>query len=627
MIQFHNISKVFPDKTLFKELDLMIKNDSRVGLVGANGSGKTTLLKMIIGEEQFDTGSIHIAEKVTIGYLPQEISSESSKPILIEVLDEIPEIGALEQEIASLSEQVSSEPANQVLLKKLGRLQTEYDRLDGWSIESRAKKVLGGLGFSSMQMGIPLEQFSGGWRMRVALAKLLFKQPDVLLLDEPTNHLDLASLIWLENFLQEWKGALVLISHDRTFLDKVIDHIAEIHHHKIQYFAGNYTKYIEEKKIRTELQCAAYKNQQKFITETERFIERFRYKESKATQVQSRVKMLDKLERIPEPEAEQKKISVRIPQPGRSARILAEFKNTSKSYGPINVFHGLNLAIERGQKIGLVGPNGAGKSTLLKMLAGTEPLSSGQLLWGSEVTKSYFAQHQFENLPMDKTIYDLIEEENPKWTMTQIRSYLGSFLFSGDTIDKQLKVLSGGEISRLALAKMLATPAHLILLDEPTNHLDVSSRDIVQDAISGFEGSMVCISHDRYFLNKMTDTIIEVDGGAITLYPGNYDYYIWKKSQEIDQPVERLANTGRDSEQSMDASYAERKRQSNRLKKLPMLIEDCEQKIAEQDRILADPAFTSDYEKIQSAIDRKSELEHIYLNMLEEQDQLEKVLN
>lgn len=590
--------------------------------MGANGSGKTTLLKLIVGEEEADRGSVQIDSKISIGYLPQEISSDSVKPILIEVLDEMPEIANLELQIEKISNQIAAEPHNKQLLEKLGRLQSEFDRVDGWSIESRAKKVLGGLGFSQEQMKTPLEQFSGGWRMRVALAKLLFKQPDILLLDEPTNHLDLASLIWLETFLQDWRGALVLISHDRTFLDKTINRIAEIHHHQVQNYSGNYSWFMEEKKLRSEQVIAAYKNQRKLIAETERFIERFRYKESKATQVQSRVKMLEKLERVPEPEGEQRKISVRIPQPGRSARIVAEFKHTGKSYGSLDVFKDLNLIIERGQKIGLVGPNGAGKSTLLKMLSQTEGLSAGQLKWGSGVSKSYFAQHQFESLPLEETIFRLIEEANPKWTHNEIRSYLGSFLFSGDTIDKQIKVLSGGEISRLALAKMLAIPSHLILLDEPTNHLDVPSRDVVQAAISSFEGSMVCISHDRHFLNTVTNTIIEVDRGAIRLFPGNYDYYLWRKSKDSVKPSEIEDSETSKKKPASEHNYADRRKQSNRLKKLPDLIQGCEDSIAEQDRILSDPSLASEYEKIQQAIDEKIKLELDYLELLEEQEHL-----
>ncbi len=625
MIYFHKITKTYPDKTLFEDLNLVIKKGSRAGLVGANGSGKTTLLRMIIGEEETDEGAVQVDRKVTIGYLPQEITSTSSKTILHEILDEVPEIGLLETQIEELSNRISSNPDNQDLLDRLGRYQAEFERLNGWSIESQAKKVLGGLGFTPQHMKTPLEQFSGGWRMRVALAKLLFKQPDILLLDEPTNHLDLASLIWLETFLKEWTGALVLISHDRTFLDKTIQQIFEIHHKTIHTYAGNYSHYVEEKKLRNEQQAAAYKNQQKLIVDTERFIERFRYKESKATQVQSRVKSLEKLERIAPPEGQQSRIAVRIPQPGRSVRMIAEFRGAAKSYGSLEVFKSLDLNLERGQKIGLVGPNGAGKSTLLKMLAQVEPLSGGQLKWGEGVDIAYFAQHQFEALPLEQSIFGLMASEIPKWTITETRNYLGSFLFSGDTIDKQLKVLSGGEISRLALAKMLATPAHLILLDEPTNHLDMQSRDVVQNAISSFSGTMVCISHDRHFLNAVTNTIIEVDQGRIRIFPGNYEYYLWRKTQSDGEEVKgEKVSSANPVRKTQATDYSERKKLANRLKKLPILIDECETAIAHEEQILDDSALVSQYEKIQAALDEKERLEEVYLELLEEQDSLKK---
>ncbi len=624
MINLHNITKTYPDKTLFRDLDLVIKKGSRVGLVGANGSGKTTLLRMIVGEEDTEKGQIQIDRKISIGYLPQEITSTSEETILHEVLNEIPEVGELEIQIEKLSMHIAADPDNQQLLNKLGQIQAEFERLNGWSLESEAKKVLGGLGFTPEQMKIPLDQFSGGWRMRVALAKLLFKHPDILLLDEPTNHLDLASLIWLETFLKEWSGALVLISHDRTFLDKTITQIFEIDHMSIQIYAGNYSKYIDEKKLRSDQQLAAYRNQQKMIAETEQFIERFRYKDSKASQVQSRVKKLEKLERVLPPDGEQSRISVRIPQPGRSARIVAELSGVAKSYGSLEVFKQLNLTLERGQKIGLVGPNGAGKSTLLKMLAQVEPLSSGKLVWGEGVRSAYFAQHQFESLPLEDTIYNLISHENPKWIVTEVRTYLGSFLFSGDTVDKKIKVLSGGEISRLALAKMLATPSDLVLLDEPTNHLDMRSRDVVQEAIASFTGTMVCISHDRHFLNAVTNTIIEVDEGRIRIFPGNYEYYLWRKNEDQVEVQDGLTPmTKESSKKEGNTDYQSRRKLANRLKKLPELIKACEIALTRQEDILNDPELASQYEKIQSAMDEKDNLEERYLELLEELESLQ----
>jgi len=623
MIHFTSINKSFPDKVLFRDMNLVIRHGARIGLVGPNGSGKTTILRMIVGEDAADSGAVQIEGKLSMGYLPQEINYESDKPILLEVLSEFPEIAELEEHILTLSQRVTDNPDDTRMLSRLGVLQTKYEQMDGWSLESRAKKVLGGLGFTPEQMQTSFKTFSGGWRMRIALAKLLFREPDILLLDEPTNHLDLESLLWLESFLSDWKGTLLLISHDRTFLDKTINQVMEIHHQKVQNYSGNYSRYMEEKQLREEQQGAAYKNQQKYIAETERFIERFRYKDSKAKQVQSRVKTLEKLERIPPPETVSRGITVRIPQPGRSPRIVAEFKDTDKAYGPNEVFKSMDFLLERGKKIGLVGPNGAGKSTFLKMLAEVEPLTGGTLKWGEGVSKAYFAQHQFEALPLEKSIYESMATQNPKWTVTEVRTYLGSFLFSGDTIDKKIEVLSGGELSRLALARMLAVPSHLILLDEPTNHLDIRARDVVQRAVSDFTGTMVCISHDRHFLNAVTDTIVEIDGGELTVYPGNYEYYEWRKTQVVGVQAEPTRSPDQKEAEPAAMNFAERKKLANRLKKLPELIEACENNIQTEEQVMANPENASDYTAIQAAMDRKAELEEQYLELLQELEELQ----
>lgn len=625
MIQLSNIGKEYPDKILFRDLNLFIGKASRIGLVGANGSGKTTLLRLIMGQETPDRGAVQIDRNVSLGYLPQEIRYSSDKSILVEVLDELPEIARLESAIENLSAEISRQPDNESLLERLGKLQSKFEQLDGWSVESRAKRVLAGLGFSNAKMHAPLESFSGGWRMRVALAKILFREPDILLLDEPTNHLDLESLIWLESFLNSWPGAVVLISHDRTFLDKSVNRICDIHQGILHEYSGNYTSFTEQKALRVEQQLAAFRNQQKLIKETETFIERFRYKDSKASQVQSRVKMLNKLERMLPP-VQQKHISVRIPQPGRSVRIVAEFSQVSKAYGDTQVFNRLNFQLERGQKIGLVGPNGAGKSTFLKMLAGVEPVSSGELSFGKDLRKTYFAQHQFEALPVEKSIFELMTSSVPTWTTTEIRSYLGSFMFSGDSVDKKISVLSGGEVSRLALAKMLAHPAHLILLDEPTNHLDIQSRDIVQDAIRSYEGSMVCISHDRHFLNAVTHSIIEIIAGELTVYPGNYEYYEWKKSRETSVSTGTLKKSDSSGSKKPEVQQGQRRKWSNRLKKLPELIQVCEDELSSVDLILADPANASDYEKIRQTLAKKERLEENFLDLIEEQEELQKKL-
>ena len=628
MIQLSKVVKSFPDRVLFKNMDMLVNRGNRIGLVGPNGSGKTTILRMITGEERPEMGDVVLSKDLSIGYLPQEIIAGSDQSILQEVLGELPEVAHIEGQIQDLTRQLASTPEDQRLLSRLGKLQQEFEHLDGWSLESKAKKVLAGLGFTNDQLATSLEKFSGGWRMRVALAKLLFRNPDILLLDEPTNHLDLESLIWLEGFLNEWPGALVLISHDRTFLDKTVNVIHEIHHQRVNVYSGNYTDYLNQRDLQREQHLSAYKNQQKMIAETERFIERFRYKDSKASQVQSRVKMLDKLERIPPPESDAEGIHVRIPQPGRSVKTLARLQAVDKAYGNNEVFKGLDMALERGQKIGLVGPNGAGKSTLLKMLASVEQPTGGSLSWGEGVDRSYFAQHQFEALPQEATLIELISGANPKWTVTEQRSYLGSFLFSGDSVDKKIKVLSGGEVSRLALANMMATPSHVVLLDEPTNHLDIRSRDVVQEALQQYEGALVCISHDRTFLNAVTNLIIEVGEGGIREYPGNYDYYLWKRGEQREQvtvPTEAPIPNAQAEVQKQ--GYAERKKRANRLKKLPQLIADIEEELEAQEKLLEDPALASDHVGIQNAMDTKATLEESYLELLEEletlQDQFE----
>ncbi|MCJ7774696.1 MAG: ATP-binding cassette domain-containing protein, partial [Desulfobacterales bacterium] len=510
MIQLDNISKEYPDGVLFSNVSLLIKNTMRIGLVGPNGSGKTTLLRLMLGTEAPDEGTIQKNKDISIGYLPQDIIIGTKKSILDEVLSSFPEIIETEKKMENISLKLASNPNDAITLKKLGELQHRFDSIGGWTIDMKAKEILGGLGFTTDQFDRDMDTFSGGWRMRVALAGILLQTPDVLFLDEPTNHLDLDAIMWLENFLTEWKGSLVMISHDREFLNKAVSHIIEIDQTNVILYSGNYSSYLSQKQIRREQQQAAYSNQQDTIAQTKRFIERFRYKNTKSRQVQSKIKQLEKLELIKEPTQSRKRINIQIPQPARSPLKVVSLKSVSKKYDNISVYNNLNLEIERGQTIGLVGHNGAGKSTLLKMLAGVEPISSGALRPGKEVTIAYFAQHQLEMLNPDHTVYESLQSASSGKNESEIRKYLGSFLFSGDSIDKLVRVLSGGEKSRLALAKMLLQPANLLLLDEPTNHLDVISRDVVETALKNYNGTIVCISHDRHFLNEITNITYEI---------------------------------------------------------------------------------------------------------------------
>ena len=621
MIRLENLSKSFPNGDLFSDVNIYIKSGMRAGLVGPNGSGKTTLLRIILGEESPDSGNIQIGKNVTIGYLAQEIVPGSRLSILEEVLSKFPEVRELEGKMLSLSHDIANDPENQALANQLGDTQNRFEALEGWSLEEKAKKILGGLGFTDRQFTDTMDVFSGGWRMRVALAAILLQEPDIIFLDEPTNHLDLEATIWLEAFLSDWKGGMVMISHDRAFLDRSVNHILEIDLKKITLYHGNYSKYKDEKSLRLEQHRATYLNQQKQIKDTERFIERFRYKNTKATQVQSRVKMLDKMEKIEPPSEHNHAMNMRFPQPDRLPQNVVSCRNVTKNYGNVvKVFKDMSLTVERGQKIGLVGHNGAGKSTLLKMLAGVEDVTGGAVRIGANVDRAYYAQHQLEILDPGETVFESIRKANQEWSETEIRTYLGSFLFTGDEIEKHVKVLSGGEKARVSLAQMLVNPAHLLLLDEPTNHLDIVSRNVVEKSLDQFTGSIVCISHDRHFLNNVTNLTCEVGGGDIRMFEGNYEYYEWKKSkiqsEEIIEPKPKFS-----SKNKLD--YQERKRTHNRLAWIQKRFNTIEKEMERERSTIQDPTHVDDYEILQKAMENLTAFENEYLELMEEQDALQ----
>ena len=591
----------------------------RAGLVGPNGSGKTTLLRIMLGRDSPDSGNVQVDKSTTIGYLAQDIVAGTGRTILEEVLAAYPEVRDLEGKILALSEAISNDHNNMELVNQLGEAQNRFEALGGWNLEDKAKKILSGLGFADEKFTEPMDVFSGGWRMRVALASILLQEPDILFLDEPTNHLDLEATIWLESFLADWKGGMVMISHDRVFLDQSVNHILEIDLKKITLFHGNYTKYTEEKELRMEQHRNAYRNQQKQIKDTERFIERFRYKNTKATQVQSRVKMLDKLEKIEAPTEQNHAMKLRLPQPNRSPLNVASCRNVTKHYGDIEVFNTMHMVVERGQKIGLVGHNGAGKSTLLKLLAGVEPVTSGAVRIGSNVNSAYYAQHQLEILDPNDTVFESIQKVSPGWGENEMRTYLGSFMFSGDEIEKYVKVLSGGEKARVALARMLVKPSHLLLLDEPTNHLDMVTRNVVERALTQFSGSIVCISHDRHFLNNVTNLTCEVGGGGIRLFEGNYEYYEWKKQEEKQtQSVKPKVKI----KSKRKSDYKERKKARNRLSWIEKRFTTIENELESQRSISQDPANGDDYELLQKAMETMTNLESEYLELMEEQENL-----
>ena len=620
MIRIDSISKSYPGGDLFSNVSFYIKKGMRIGLVGKNGSGKTTLLRIMLNKESPDNGNIQIEKNIKIGYLAQDTIESSKLSVMDEVKRGFPSIIDLENKIKNYTELVSENPDISNYVKKLGEYQTQYESLNGWGLEKKIKKILGGLGFKESQFNSELEAFSGGWRMRVALAKILSQKPDVLFLDEPTNHLDLDATIWLETFISNWDGSLVLISHDKEFLDRSVNNILEIDQKKVVLYNGNYSEYKINKKIRLEQYISNYKNQQKQIKEIERFIDRFRYKSSKAVQVQSRIKMLKKLDLIEPPEQDKKSINITFPQTKRSPLIVARFKKVKKKYPNVEVFNNMSFTVERGNKIGLVGRNGAGKSTLIKMLAGVENITEGNFELGNRVICAYYAQHQLEILEYNDTVFQTIYKKGSGFNETEIRTYLGGFLFSGEETEKQIKVLSGGEKARLAIAAILINPVHLLLLDEPTNHLDMKSRSIIERVLQKFSGSIVCISHDRHFMNKVTNRICEVEDGNVKIYEGNYNYYEWKTSNR------KIENSNLSKPPTFDKKndFKKRKKLKNRLASIQKRLKIIEVKIEENRMITIDSKNSDNYIKLNDAMKNMNLLEVEYLDLMEEQESIEK---
>src|SRR5881398_1621201 len=534
MIQLSSAGKRYGHKLLFEGVDWLITPKDRIGLVGANGTGKSTLLKVLGRLETLDYGSISIAKGISAGYLPQDGLSLSGRTVFAEAMTVFDNLRAMEAEMESLTQKMAElDPASAEYAQvgeRFHRVDGEFRAHDGYAIEAQVGAVLGGLGFRKEDWQRPTEEFSGGWQMRIALAKLLLQKPNLLLLDEPTNHLDLEARNWLEEYLTEYPYAFVLISHDRYFLDVTVGKIVEIWNKRIHFYAGNYDKYEEQKTQRREQLEAAYRNQRERIEQLEVFINRFRYQATKAKQVQNRIKELEKMDRIELPE-EEKTIHFSFPQPKASGRIVAEFAGIAKSYGEKEVFRDVSFMIERGDRIALVGVNGAGKSTLIKLLAGKEPPSAGSYRLGHNVQADYFAQDQYKELDQDARIFDDLAELSPRSTQTKLRSLLGCFLFSADEVFKRIGVLSGGERNRYALLRMLLHPANFLLLDEPTNHLDMRAKDILLEALSKYTGTVVFVSHDRYFIDRLATRVIEVENGVITTYPGNYEDYLRNKEQ------------------------------------------------------------------------------------------------
>ena len=565
MIQLSSAGKRYGHKLLFEGVDWLITKSDRVGLVGANGTGKSTLLKILAEMESLDYGSVSTARGISAGYLPQDGLALSGRTVFAECMSVFEDLRAKEREMEELTARMSeldhSSAEYSQVAERYQRLEHQFRTQDGYAIDAKVGSVLMGLGFSKEDWQRQTEEFSGGWQMRIALAKLLLQQPNLLLLDEPTNHLDLEARNWLEEYLTGYPNAFVLISHDRYFLDVTVNKIVEIWNKRIHFYPGNYEKYLAQKTQRQEQLEAAYRNQRERIEQLEVFINRFRYQATKAKQVQSRIKELEKMDRIELPE-EEKTIHFSFPQPKASGRIVAEFTGVAKSYGPKEVFRDVNFMIERGDRIALVGVNGAGKSTLIKLLAQEEPLTAGEYKLGHNVQADYFAQDQYKELDQDARILDDLGRVSPQSRETELRNLLGCFLFSGDDVFKRIGVLSGGERNRYALLRMLLHPANFLLLDEPTNHLDMRAKDVLLEALSKYTGTVVFVSHDRYFIDNLATCVFEVGGGRIEIYPGNYEDYRWRReggAAKLQESVEVTAASPQPTNGNKSAEFSDAK--------------------------------------------------------------------
>lgn len=531
MVILENISVSFGTRKLLDDVNLRLGGKDRVSLVGVNGSGKSTLLKIIAGQFNQDTGKLIKSQHSTIGYLPQETVRLKGKKLFDEVYDSVENIKNIEDELRQIESEMklfdNTESEDYIdLLTTYSELQDRFNLLEGHKLKSQVEKILIGLGFEEDEFDKDVETFSGGWQMRIELSKLLLQNPTVLLLDEPTNHLDFDSLIWFERYLINYKGAIVVVSHDKEFLNNISSKTIEIHNGDMNTYSGNYSFYVTEKAKRKELLENQFKNQQKYFQEQERFIERFRYKASKARAVQSRIKLLDKIEKV-ELEDEARKIKFKFPPAVHSGRILIEIVGLTKSYdSEKNVLENVDLTIERGEKIAIVGKNGAGKSTLTRIIAATEKYNSGVVKYGYNAIPKYFAQNQADEMNPEKNALEIMEEANSTETQAAIRNILGGFLFQGDDVFKKVGVLSGGEKSRLALAKMLIEPSNLLILDEPTNHLDIRSKEVLQESLAKYEGAVIIVSHDREFIDGIIHKIIEVKNKGIKTYLGKSSEYL-----------------------------------------------------------------------------------------------------
>ena len=609
MIDLSNISLQFGGKYLFQNVNFKINSGDKISLVGANGTGKSSLLKIINGSLQPESGKIFKQKNITVGYLPQENVTHRGKTLLNEALsalDDIVELRKKESEITNALENNISEEERTDLVNQLGEVHLRLEELDSYSAESKVKKILLGLGFSEDEFERLTDEFSGGWQMRIALSKILISQNDLLLMDEPTNHLDIDSLEWLINFLKNYHGALLIVSHDKHFINEITNKTLEIYLNKFFKFSGNYDAYLKYKEERDQLVENQFIQQQKKIKETEKFIERFRYKATKARQVQSRIKQLEKIDLVELPD-QKSDINIRFPEPPASGKINIELKSVSKSYGVKKVFEEINFQVSRGEKIAFVGPNGAGKTTLAKIIAGKIDFNSGERIVGHNTIISYYAQDVADNLDRKLDILETVENISESKTTGQLRSLLGSFLFTGDDVFKKIEVLSGGEKSRVALAKILLTKSNFIILDEPTNHLDISSKEVLLKALMEFSGSLILVSHDIDFLKPLVNKVVEIRNGKIKEFPDGISYYLEKREQIAEElknnsPAKEKNTLTKKDQKRIEAELRQKKYTATKeinikIKNLEKKIEVLEKKVEELKVILADPDIYNNHEK------------------------------
>jgi len=622
---FQNITFEFGARLIVEDATWHIQPGERIGLIGYNGTGKSTLLKLLVGEYQPSKGTVERSRTTSIGYLHQDLLSFDTDDSIFQVaLGAFEKVLRLEKEIEELGKELEKTGDEKVLHDYSDKLH-ELETLGGYTIHHRTEEVLQGLGFSNADLKRPYKEFSGGWRMRVLLAKMILQQPDLLLLDEPTNHLDLPSIEWLEKYLQHYQGSVVIVSHDKYFLNRMVTKIVEVYQQQLHIYTGNFDYYEKEKAIRIEMQQKAYENQQDYIRQNERLVERFRAKASKAAMAQSIMKKLDKLERIEDVALERPNIRINFRVDKTPGRVLVELKDISKSFGDNTIIEHTSAEIDRGDKIALIGANGKGKSTLLRIIAGTEGFA-GERKWGHNVEESFYAQHQLEALNINNTIIDEMKECGSQMTELELRSLLGCFLFSGDDADKKIRILSGGEKARVALAKTIISKANFLMLDEPTNHLDMHSCDLLIEALNKYEGSLILVSHDRYFIAKTANKIWEIDNHKVKEFKGGYEEWVaWKErmakqsavtsrepsktSRALKQPEKANESIGTKAvENKAVGPAAINKEQKKELQKQQRIFQQLEEKIAllnnkknELESSLVDPSVYSDKLKFQQA--------------------------